>query len=42
MSLRLCIEENFEVSPARYFVRVVARRSQEQSLAARNAGVEIQ
>jgi hypothetical protein len=38
----LTIEENFEVSPGRYLVRVVVRDSQGQSMAARNAGVEIQ
>jgi VWFA-related protein len=38
----LTIEENFEVPPGRYFVRVVVRDSQGQSMAARNAGVEIQ
>ena len=36
------IEENFEVPPGRYFVRVVVRDSQGQSMAARNGGVEIQ
>jgi VWFA-related protein len=38
----LTIEESFEVAPGRYFVRVVVRDSQGQSMAARNAGVEIQ
>jgi VWFA-related protein len=38
----LTIEENFEVSPGRYFVRVVVRDSQGESMAARNASVEIQ
>jgi len=38
----LTIEENLEVPPGRYFVRVVVRDSQGQSMAARNGAVEIQ
>jgi hypothetical protein len=38
----LTIEETFKVPPGRYFVRVVVRDSQGQSMAARNGSVEIQ
>jgi VWFA-related protein len=38
---RLEVDENFDVPPGRYMVRVVVRDSEGRSMAARNEGVEI-